>query len=184
MHRRTQVALVLALFAVPLLGMPAIAPVDPVLEHNTGAATKSNNTTQQLQYSYAVYDYENLSERAQTLYVEALEAGGTYYAPVGEGAPEFQYPAVEAIRAHQNNTTKMIRMQSVAIVRPENASLPPANEMDGADEIEVMNTFRTDPEIGSGAYVHHILGLLLGLVAAFGAAYLLVAKPEHRFFEK
>lgn len=185
MHRRTQIAIVLALLAVPLLGMPAIAPVDPVLVHNTGDTTKANNTSTLQQYHYAVYDARNLSDRAREIYRAALQTEDAYRVPVGQGAPEFQYPTREAVsNLSQTNITEALRMSSVAIERSPDDGLPPAEEAEGARRFETMSTYTADPEMGSGAYAHHILGLALGLVALVSAAYLVVAKPEHRLFEK
>ena len=185
MHRRTQVAVALALLAIPLLGMPAILPVDPVLVHNTGDTTKANNTSALQQYHYGVYDASNLSERGREIYRNALQTEDAYRVPVGQGAPEFQYPTREAVsNLSQTNITAALRMSSVALVRSPDDGLPPADEAEGAREFETLSTYTAEPEMGSGAYVHHILGLALGMVALVSAAYLVVAKPEHRLFEK
>lgn len=117
-----------ALLAVGLLLIvaPAFAPLQPVLEHDTRMGSFQNESSLEDE-GYRIVEYENLSERGKQLYVETLRNGGTYRVALGEGASDFGYPT-EAEVDSQEGYEARIELSQVVIERPENASLPPADE--------------------------------------------------------
>ncbi|MFC6954299.1 hypothetical protein [Halorubellus litoreus] len=117
-----------ALLAVGLLLLvaPAFAPLQPVLEHDTRRGTFENESVLE-EEGYRVVEYEALSERGKALYVQTLQNEGTYTVPTGEGASDFRYPTEAEVDA-QGSYEARVELSHVVIERPENASLPPADE--------------------------------------------------------
>lgn len=178
--RRKRVALALVVLGVPLIGASVLVTPGAELVHSTAdSSTRSTNVTQMARYSYGVYNYSDLSERGQDLYVQTLEHDGEYRVPVGEGAPEFQYPTMADLRAAtQDGNLSALQLSSLVIVRPdESGSLPPADEEPGHERYEAMRTMTKEPAVGSGAYVPQLLALVLGMVSVVAGAYLVVTRP-------
>jgi len=117
-----------ALLAVGLLLLvaPAVAPLQPVLEHDTRHHSFQNESSLEDE-GHRIVEYEDLSERGKELYVQTLANGGTHRVPLGEGASDFRYPT-EAEVDSQDGYEARIGLSKVVIERPENASLPPADE--------------------------------------------------------
>lgn len=133
---------VLVVLGIVLLVGPALFPVQPVLYHDTSDRAIGNATELEAA-GITIVAYENLSERGQQLYVASLRADGEYSVPVGAGAPEFAYPtpaelgAVEDYRQRQS-------MTRIAIERPPDADLPPADEPVQFAEDRVRNERERD----------------------------------------
>jgi hypothetical protein len=118
-YRPSPSGVVVAL-GIVLLVTPAFFPVQQLLFHETRAGTVGNES-QLERDGYEIVAYENLSERGKTVYVRALENGGQYAVPVGEGAPEFDYSG--------EDPGARTRPGSVVIERPPDAAdLPDADE--------------------------------------------------------
>lgn len=193
MNRRNYSGTVLIALAVILFVVPAIFPVQPMLVHQTEDITTSPPDRLE-QEGYEVIAYENLSERAQQLYVKTLENGGEYRVPLDRGAPEFDYltPA-ERREAHENGNQSAIR--GVAVERPENDdALPPADEPgiessegeheadEGSDRQQViarydaMSTATEQPPLGAVPQLLRLAAVLLAVVALGVGGYLLSSK--------
>jgi len=173
----------LVVVGVVLLLTPVLAPPANVLEHNTRSSMSQSENMMQ-QYNYGVYHYGNLSDRAQTLYVNTLENGGEYTVPVGEGAPEYQYPTQEElkqigqeVKQGDANISEAQSMSSVAIIRPNDSSLPPADEGDGSKRVELMSTQERPPEMLSKAYAPHLIAVVIGTVLIGIGGYLQFGRP-------
>jgi len=123
MTRHVTLPRVLVAIGIALLVAPALVPVQPMLFHDTGPQTAAN-ATQLQEAGVEIIAYEDLSERGQRLYVESLRTRGEYAVPVGEGAPEFDYD--DETDRDDPRTRRM--SGNIAIERPPNASLPPADE--------------------------------------------------------
>ncbi|WP_136717416.1 hypothetical protein [Halorientalis salina] len=149
MIRDLPLARVLVALGIVMLVVPALVPVQPILFHETRAGTTANGT--QLEANGVdVIAYENLSERGQELYVAALRNGGSYTVPKGSGASDFEY----ASAADEAEDARAQRLAgTVAIERPPDADLPPADEPVGAAEREQrrqQERQRTTNESASG----------------------------------
>jgi hypothetical protein len=122
----------LVALGIVMLVVPALVPVQPILFHETRAGTTANGT--QLEANGVdVIAYENLSERGQELYVAALRNGGSYTVPQGSGASDFEYASAAADRG--DGSVRRFA-GTIAIERPPDADLPPADEPVGAAERE------------------------------------------------
>ncbi|WP_247005474.1 hypothetical protein [Halorientalis litorea] len=122
-----RVAAALVVVGVALLVAPALVPVQPVLSHDTGPGTFENESQMAENGYTTVIAYENLSARGQELYVSALENGGRYTVPVGQGAPEFSYPTAGEL-GEIDDFEEQRALHSVVVERPPDADLPPADE--------------------------------------------------------
>lgn len=120
----TSTALLVA--GVALLVAPALLPVQPVLVHDTRDHT-IHNASQIRAQGYEVVAYENMSERGQRLYVQALRNDGEYVVALEQGAPEFPYPTPDEL-GEVEDYRERTAMQVVAIERPPDADLPPPDE--------------------------------------------------------
>lgn len=117
---------VLVVAGVAALLLPALFPVQQVLYHETRAGTTANESQLERQ-GYTVVSYRNLSARGQEIYVAALETGGEYTVPVGEGAAEFPYQR-PANSGEIEEYERRRALTSVVIERPDDADLPPPDE--------------------------------------------------------
>jgi hypothetical protein len=124
--RRSTVGAVLVAVGVVLLVAPSLAPVQPVLYHDTNAGTAENETMLERQ-GYTVVEYEDLSPRAQELYRTALLNDGHTTVPVGQGATEFPYRTEAELADYEDYQQRNVD-SSIVIERPEDADLPPADE--------------------------------------------------------
>lgn len=133
-----------ALIAVGLLLLvaPAFAPLQPVLEHDTRRSTYDNRTALERE-GYRVVEYEDLSPRAQELYVETLEHGGVYTVPLDAGADDFRYPRIAEIYEIENYSAR-VGLEYVVVERPPNATLPPPDER--VEQAEEMVAERREAE--------------------------------------
>lgn len=196
MIRDDRFALGLVAVGILLLVVPAAAPLDPMLTHETYPTTPYNES-QLEQRGYEVVDYENLSDRGQELYVETLRNGGRYTVPAGQGAPEFAYPTDQEL-SEAGDYREVQRLRTVVIERPENADLPPADEQyeryaradERADEREggsadrpqpsreqvmrwdMMTTGTEPPSLTSVPSLLRLLSVLVGVVAIGTGGYL------------
>jgi len=140
-----------ALVAVGLLLLvaPAFAPLQPVLEHDTRRGAFENESTLE-EEGYRVVEYEALSERGKALYVKTLRNGGTYTVATGEGASDFRYPTEAEVDAQEGYEAR-VELSHVVIERPENASLPPADEdVENAVEIVKQRQEAREEQEGDG----------------------------------
>lgn len=168
----------LGLLGVVLIAMPVIAPPAPVLEHDSGMSVRSTNASELAAQSYGIYHYENLSDRAQQIYRETLRNGGEHRVPLGEGASEFQYLDREALNAYEDEPLGGTAETVVVIIRPNDSSLPPADEGLGQKRYDAMTTREIEPAVGSGAYVPQFAALLVGVNVLCLSSYLLVGRSN------
>jgi len=123
-------AVVLLAVGVAGLLLPALFPAQQVLYHEVDDGTTANGSELEAQ-GYTVVAYENLSDRGQDIYVEALRSPERRYTvPAGEGAPEFPYTGANDSGPVENAEEYQQRriQSSIVIERPEDADLPPAAE--------------------------------------------------------
>lgn len=196
--RRNTVGAVLVAVGVVFLIAPSLAPVQPVLYHETDAGTAENETMLERQ-GYTVVEYEALSPRAQELYREALRNDGHNTVPVGQGAAEFPYPTEAELGEYEDYQQRAVAL-SIVIERPADADLPPADEPlraaeyrardDGEGETttpseaeverlrqqiaryDVMNTRTGEPPLGGTQHLLRMAALLGGVVAVGTGGYL------------
>jgi len=205
--RRSKIGAVLVAVGFVLLIAPSLAPVQPVLYHETNAGTTENETMLERQ-GYTIVEYQNLSDRGQELYVETLQRGGRMTVPLGEGAGEFSYPS-EADLAEFERYSEREKAQSVVIERPVNADLPPADEPLRAAEYrardeperegetpttpsdaeiqqlreeiaiyDIVTTSTGEPPLGGTQHLLRMVALLAGVVAIGTGGYLLSTHGE------
>jgi hypothetical protein len=125
---RLSLAHLLVAVGVVLLVVPALAPVQQYRVHDTRAGTTADRADLE-ESGIEIVAYENLSDRGQELYRKTLENGGRYTVPVGQGAPDFEYESPD--RGDGGGPTgPSVRRRSgtIAIERPPDADLPPADE--------------------------------------------------------
>jgi len=175
--------IVLVMVGLVLLAFPIFAPPESVLEHDTGEEwgdfhRNETNVTLMEEFHYDVYQYGNLSDRAQTLYVKALKNGGKFTVSKGEGAPEFQYPSRDEILEDRDNVRKTMSMNLVAIIRPNDSSLPPADEPEGFRQVDRMSTTERRPGLLSTARVPHLLAILSGTSLIGTGGYMYIGRPD------
>ena len=199
--RRSKIGGALFALGVVLLVVPSLAPVQPVLYHETNTGTLANETTLE-QQGYTVVEYENLSDRGQELYVTALENDGHYTVSVGQGANDFPYPTDAELGEYENHSLRDTA-QSVVIERPADTDLPPADERlraaeyrardESAEEGETpttpseaeiqqirdeiarydkINTRTGEPQLGGSQHLLRLLSLLTWVVAVGTGGYL------------
>jgi hypothetical protein len=172
---RTAVGLVI--IGLVLMTTPVIAPPGPVLEHDTSWSVRDTNVSDLRQHSYGVYHYGNLSDRGQEIYEAALRADSAYSVPKGDGAPEFQYLDSEGIEALEDEPLQRRAEMSVVIVRPNESSLPPADEYFEQQRYDAVRTQQRDPEVGSGAYLLQFAALFVGVSLLCLGGYLTFGRP-------
>lgn len=161
----------LGALSIVLLVAPVVAPPSGTLIHDTAFNSNHTSIEEASDRSYAIYHERNLSDRARTLYRKALENGGIYRVPAGDGASEFRYPDASSIEAgpgERLNTSRFL----VAIVRANDSTLPPANEELGTARIEVMATVTKKPSLLSVPYILRYVSLLAGTVLLVSSVYL------------
>lgn len=185
--RRTLLGSVLVGLAVVLFVVPGLAPVQPVLEHDT-RDTVSLDPDELREAGVEVVAYENLTDRGRELYVRALERGGEYRVPQGKGAPDFGYPSDAALRAAVEAGDRD-RPGRIVIERPkDDAGLPPADEQlfgerrAGENETEyreritrydAVQTRTAQPPLGSVPQLLRLVASLLAVLSMGGGGYLL-----------
>lgn len=182
MNRRNQFGTALVVLAIALLTVPAFFPIQAVLIHDTNPITLDER--EQIEgEGIEIVGYENLSERGQEVYVQALENGGEYRVSQGEGAPDFTYLTnYEQAEARQEN--RDTRPSYIAIERPEDADLPPADEPfmgDGeraqqAQRYDLMEVSKGSPPLDSTPQLLRLAVGLLAVVSAGIGGYLLSSK--------
>jgi hypothetical protein len=196
--RRNTVGAVLVVVGVALLIAPSLAPVQPVLYHETNTGTTENETMLERQ-GYTVVEYEELSPRAQELYRGALRNDGHNTVPVGQGAAEFSYPTEAELSEYEDYREREIA-SSIVIERPPESDLPPADEPLRAAEYrardegegeettpseaeveqlrqqigtyDVMNTRTGEPPLGGSQHLLRMAALLGGVLAVGTGGYL------------
>ncbi len=186
MNRRNTVGLALVVLAVILFTLPAFFPVQAVLTHNTGPGSFDSRAELE-ENGVEIIGYENMSERGQELYRQTLEAGGSYSVSQGNGATDFGYltGAERQVRTERPRQ----RPSLVAIERPEDASLPPADEpfervRGGGDEsgdeqrrqqvqrYDLMDTSTEPPSLGALSQLLRLAAALLGVLSLCVGGYL------------
>lgn len=135
----------LAALGIALLVAPALFPVQPVLFHDTDPGTTMNGS-QLAEQNVTVVAYEDLSDRGKELYLAALRNGGEYTVPQGQGASDFAYPSNAELREVEDYDERR-RMMQVVIERPDDGSLPPADEP--VDRAEYVAERESEREGGS-----------------------------------
>ncbi|WP_246986782.1 hypothetical protein [Halorientalis marina] len=124
---RVTLAHALVAVGVVLLVVPALAPVQQYRVHDTRGGTTADRAELE-ESGIEVVAYENLSDRGQELYRETLENGGRYTVPIGQGAPDFDYGAEDRDDGRGPTGPSVRRSGTIAIERPPDADLPPADE--------------------------------------------------------
>lgn len=194
MNRRNTVGTALVVLALVLFTVPAVFPIQPMLVHDTEEVAPASPAELDRENAEIVA-YENLSERGQEYYVTALENDGEYRVPLGEGAPEFDYPnQTERRRAYETNNESALR--DLVIKRPaDDDSLPPADERYfGPDEASDLNetereqrrqqalrydaidTATAEPPLGATPQLLRLAAVLLAVLALGVGGYLLSSK--------
>jgi len=188
--RRNRVGAGLLALGVLLLVVPVFVPVDSALIHDTDLG--SFESPEQLeQRGIEVIAYENLSERGQETYRNALATDGAYRVSSGQGAPEFSYPTRAEVAATDDDERAVSGL--VAIERPENNNLLPADEPRGrvrgeegertdqqAQRYELMETRTGPPPIDSLSQLLRLLAGVLGVVSVGLGGYLLASLDGRR----
>lgn len=126
MNRRETLGVALVGLGVVLLIAPSLAPVQPVLFHDTNEGV-TGNASELEEQGLTVVAYENLSDRGQELYVETLRNGGRLTVPMDAGAAEFPYPTQQEL-SNVSDYRERSAMSTIVIERPDDADLPPADE--------------------------------------------------------
>ncbi|WP_302080529.1 hypothetical protein [Salinibaculum rarum] len=190
MNRRTQLGTALVALAILLFILPALVPVQTVLTHDTTPRTFDNRAELESE-GIEIIAYENMSERGQELYVNALESDGTYRVPSGQGAPEFEYlTGKERRAAFEENPNQ--RHGMVAIERPEENTLPRADEpfdreprdtsrtedqqrRQQVQRYDLMETSAGPPPLGAVSQLLRLAAALLAVIALGVGGYLLAS---------
>ena len=190
---RNRVGAALVVLAVALFVVPAFFPVQPVLVHTTWGDTQQPPEQLRQGEQIRVVAYENLSERGQELYVEALENNGEYRVPEGEGAPVFVY-ATDADRRGAMESQNMTAAGRVVIERPaDDSSLPAADERyypreEGLNETEreqrreqalrydLMQTSKEQPPLGSPPQLLRLGAVVFAVIFLGTGGYFLSSK--------
>lgn len=113
--RRRAIGAGLLVLGVLSLVVPALVPLGSEHVHDTRPTTTESRAELE-DRGVQVLVYEDLSDRGQEVYREALLTGGAYSVPSGQGIPALDYPDSNG--------------RLVAIERPADAEdLPPADEL-------------------------------------------------------
>ncbi|MDS0474541.1 hypothetical protein [Natrinema sp. 1APR25-10V2] len=190
MDRRTTIGTALIALAIALFVVPSLFPVQAVLTHDTRAITFDGREKLE-EEGVRIVPYENLSDRGQELYVRTLENDGMYRVSPGQGAPEFDY-MTGAERSQTRREKPDTRPGYVAIERPENATLPTADEpfdqehqaRDGGAEshrktvmrYDLMEVSRGPPPLGSTPQLLRLAASLLAVLSAGIGGYLISSR--------
>lgn len=195
MNRRNTIGTALVVLAVVLFTVPALFPVQPMLDHNTRAST--NAPGEELERDgQRVIAYENLSDRGQELYRLTLENNGEHRVSQDQGAADFEYPTREE-RAEARENGDRSRPENVIIERPEDDSdLPEADEHffgPRGEEVEnesvnetqrrkqamrydLMRTATEQPPLGATPQLIRLVAVLLAVVSLGLGGYFLSSK--------
>lgn len=185
MTRHNTIGTALLVVGAVLFVLPALVPVQPVLVHDTSLNTFDNAAELQAD-GVEIIRYENLSERGQELYVTTLESGGRYEVSPGEGATDFEY-LTQREHSERVAETEQRRPATVAIQRPPDADLPPADEPFGGEgsdasqdedhrqtvqRYELMHTAKEPPSLGSAQQLIRLGAALLAVLSVGVGGYL------------
>ncbi|MFB1066801.1 hypothetical protein [Natrinema sp. H-ect4] len=190
MKNRNKLGTAFVVLAIVLFTVPALFPVQAMLTHDTTDSTFDGQDQLEAQ-GVEIINYDNLSERGQELYVQALENGGEYRVSTEQGAPEFDY-MTSGERAQLQRENPEHRPGVVAIERPDDATLPPADEpfnrgsnkndeeyeqrREQAQRYDLMEISKGPPPLGSTPQLLR-LGVALLAVVSFGiGGYVLSSK--------
>jgi hypothetical protein len=175
---RRRLAVALVLVSLPLFAFAVTAQPADERVHRTsvrqgqpdvgGSTLHFDGPADAESQNFTVRHYGNLSERGRELYVTALENDGTYAVPVGDGAPDYPYPTDAELPV---DDAQALRASTVVVVRPANASLPPADEGRPGVRLDMMQVRTTNPPLTSTAYLPNYVAAVVGLVALGAGAY-------------
>ncbi|WP_265111562.1 hypothetical protein [Halosolutus halophilus] len=190
MIRRNQLGTALVVLALLLFTVPALFPVQAELSHDTTAVT-FDGREQLEEQGIEIIHYGNLSDRGQELYVETLETGGEYRVPPSQGAPEFDY-LTGAERQQVREEDPEGRHGVVAIERPEDADIPPADEpfdrvpeendeeaephREQVKRYDLMEISKGPPPLGATPQLVRLVAALLAVLSFGIGGYLLSSK--------
>jgi hypothetical protein len=203
MTLRSKIGIALVLLAAVLYIVPPLVPVDPHMTHDTRGSVVGNESQIEAE-GHQVVAYEELSPRGQELYVKTLRNDGEYSVPLGDGAPDFDYPTERELDNVDDHRERE-QLASVVIERPPDADLPPADEpveqiraerreqeQEGDERPEaaqrrfpnasvvarydMMSTRTQDPSLGATPNLVRLLAALLAVVSAGAGGYLLSSK--------
>ncbi|ERH10289.1 MAG: hypothetical protein J07HX64_02061 [halophilic archaeon J07HX64] len=153
--RRRAIATGLLVLGILSLVGPALVPIGSEDTHDTRPDSFADRAELE-ERGTPIISYESLSDRGQEIYREALLAGGVYSVPTGQGIPALSYP---------DDSSRL-----VAIERPVDADLPPADEprvgpTDNRQHVqryEVMELNSGPPPLDS---LSQLLRFVVGLIA-------------------
>jgi len=183
MTRRTAIGTALLGLSVVLFVLPALAPVQPVLVHDTDPGT-FGGPGELREEGVRIVSYDELSERGQELYLAALDTNGEYQVPQGEGAPAFEYPtSTERSDARGDGQE---RPGVIAVERPVDGDLPPGDEpfseassddedderRQTAQRYDLMRTATEPPGLGAQPQLLRLAAVLLATLSLGVGGYL------------
>ncbi|MFC7142087.1 hypothetical protein ACFQMA_19905 [Halosimplex aquaticum] len=166
--RETHRNLAFVALGLVLLAAAAVVPVGTVHWHDTSVEQPDyieGNETGLRSEGYRVVAYENLSERAQDLYVATLENGGEYRVPPSDGADDYDYPTRAEVIERANMSDPGARYPMHVIVERPNGTvdLPPADEERPDATYDAMMTKTSGPPLLAVGRIHQLLLALAGI---------------------
>ncbi|ELZ00851.1 hypothetical protein [Natrialba asiatica] len=190
MNTRNKLGTAFVVLAIVLFTVPALFPVQAVLTHDTRDST-SDGQEQLEEQGTKIVEYDNLSEKGQELYVQALENGGEYRVSTEQGAPEFDYmTSVELAQRQDENPEHQPGF--IAIERPDDADLPPADEpsnrgpsendeeyeqhREQVQRYDLMTLSKGPPPLGATPQLLRLAASLLAVISFGIGGYLLSSK--------
>ncbi|WP_408960305.1 hypothetical protein [Natrinema sp. 74] len=190
MKKRNKFGTAFVVLALVLFTVPALFPMQAMLTHDTRDSTFDGQEKLEEQ-GVEIIKYNNLSEKGQELYVQALKNGGEYRVSTEQGVPEFDY-MTSAERAQLQEENPEYRHGVVAIERPDDATLPPADEPvdrvpsenNGEEEqrreqvqrYDLMEISKGPPPLGATPQLLRLAATLLAVVSFGTGGYLLSSK--------
>ncbi|MFC6767137.1 hypothetical protein [Natrinema soli] len=190
MKTRNKLGTALVVLAIVLFTVPALFPVQAMLTHDTRDSTFGGEEQLEEQGIDSI-KYDNLSEAGKELYVQALENGGEYRVSTEQGAAEFDY-MTSAERAQLQGENPEHRPGVIAIERPDDADLPPADEplnrgpsendeeyeqhREQVQRYDLMAISKGPPPLGATPQLLRLAATLLAVVSFGIGGYLLSSK--------
>lgn len=148
MDRQLKVVAALLIVGVALLGATTTFSDEQARIHDT--SPEAPETVERYEDpAYTVVAFEDMNDRGQSIYLDAITSGGEWTRPIGEGVGHWPYD----------------EQRYLIVDRAGNDSLPPADEDDPDSRYDAMNVDTGSEDLPLPELVVRLLTHVLGIGA-------------------